>query len=103
MSNIGLVFAAALLAGAVWLMATRFRLAIDSNGPLAFYAGVVLFLNSYQGTMNAYVVYVATICALLVRFEFLNDRIITLVRLLETGCLLHISLALIRILWAEFR
>lgn len=103
MSNIGIVFTAALLAAAVWLMATRFRLALDSNWPLIFYAGVVLFQNRFAGSMNAYAVYVAVMCALLLRFEFLNERLITLVRLIETICLLYLSWSLFHILWKELR
>lgn len=103
MSNIGFVFTVALLAGAVWLAATRFRLRLENNWPLLFYFGAVVHLNSYVGVLNPYVVYVAVICALLLRFEFLNERIVTLVRFIEVGCLLHMGWALFGILWKEFR
>lgn len=103
MSNIGFVFTVALLAGSLWLAATRFRLRLENNWPLVYYFGAVVHLNSYAGTLNPYVVYVAVVCALLLRFEFLNERLVALVRIIEVACLLHISWSLFGALWEEIR
>lgn len=103
MNNIGFVFTTALLAGTIWLAATRFRLRLENNWPLFYYFAAVVHLNMYVGILNPYVVYVAVICALLLRFEFLNERVVALVRLVEVGCLLQTGWSLLTFLWREFR
>ncbi|MGB9609996.1 MAG: hypothetical protein ACPL7M_03415 [Bryobacteraceae bacterium] len=103
MSNVGFVFTVALLAGTLWLAATRFRLQLENNWPLLYYFGAVIHLHSYPGVLNPYVVYVAVICALLLRFEFMNERLVTLVRLVEVACLVHMSWAIFGAVWKEFR
>lgn len=87
MGNIGLLFSFLLLVGTAWLAIMRFRMRPDNSWPLTYYLCLVLFLNSYELVLNPYVVYVSVICALLLRFEFLNERLIFLVRIVEVSCL----------------
>lgn len=103
MSNIGFLFTVGLLAGTVWLGVSRLRLRLDNNWPLVYYFAAVVFLNSYPLVLNPYVVYVAVICALLLRFEFMNERLIALVRIIEVVALVHIGWLLFGTLWRDLR
>jgi len=94
MSNIGFLFTVGLFAGTIWLAAMRFRMRLENNWPLVYYLGAVVYLNSYPGTLNPYVAYVAVISALLLRFEFLNERIVLLVRFIEVVALIHVGWSL---------
>jgi len=103
MSNIGFLFTVGLLAGGVWLAATRLRMRLENNWPLVFYFAAVVYLNTYPLVLSPYVVYVAVICALLLRFEFMNERLVALVRIIEVVALAHISWSLFIALWNDLR
>lgn len=94
LSNIGLVVAFALAVATVWLGLNRWSIKLDSNWPLIYYALLVAFSNSYPDLLNPYILYLAVICGLFLRFEFLNDRLVFLVRLLEILCFVHIGYVL---------
>lgn len=103
MSNIEFLFTVGLLAGTVSLAASRLRMRLENNWPLLYYFAAVVFLNTYYLVLNPYVVYVAVICALLLRFEFMNERLVALVRLIEIGALVHIGWHLFTALWQDLR
>lgn len=103
MSNIGFLFTVGLLAGTLWLAVTRLRLRLDNNWPLVYYFAAVVYLNTYPLVVNPYVVYVAVICALLLRFEFLSERLVALVRIIEVIALVHIGWSLFNAFWREIR
>lgn len=103
MSNIGFLFTVGLLGATVWLAVTRLRLRLDNNWPLVYYFAAVVYLNTYPLTLNPYVAYVAVICALLLRFEFLSERLVALVRIIEIVALAHMGWTLFGILWREVR
>ncbi|QOY89969.1 hypothetical protein [Paludibaculum fermentans] len=68
---------------------------LENSWPLLFYLMLVLYLNSYELVLNPYVVYVAVVCALFIRFEFMNERVVFFVRVLEVGALAHIGYRLL--------
>jgi hypothetical protein len=91
MNNIGLLLAFVLLLGTVWLAIARFQTKPDTSWPLVYYFMLVAFLNAYELVLNPNVVYVAVVCALLLRFEFLNERLIFFVKIIEFSTLVHIG------------
>lgn len=103
MSNIGFLFTVGLFGGSLWLALTRFRLRLDNNWPLVYYFAAVVYINLYPLTVNPYVVYVAVICALLLRFEFMSDRLIAMVRIIEIIALVHVAWTLLQLLMRELR
>jgi hypothetical protein len=103
MSNIEFLFTVGLLAGTVWLAASRLRMRLENNWPLVYYFAAVVYLNTYHLVLNPYVVYVAVICALLLRFEFMNERLVALVRLIEIAALVHVGWRLFTALWQDLR
>lgn len=103
MSNISFLFSVGLLGGTVWLAISRLRLRLDSNWPLVYYFAAVVYLNLYPLTVNPYVTYVAVICALLLRFEFMSDRLVAMVRILEIIALANVGWTLLHIVMRELR
>jgi hypothetical protein len=103
MSNIGFLFTVGLFGGTLWLAVSRLRMRVDNNWPLVYYFGAVVYLNLYPLTVNPYVAYVAVICALLLRFEFMSERLIALVRIIEITALVHVGWTLFGVLARELR
>lgn len=59
----------------------------DSNRPLLFYMLAVLYVRANEGHFNNYVIFIAIVAALFLRFEFLGGWLLRTVRLVEFVCL----------------
>lgn len=95
MNNLGLLLSFVLALSTVWLAFARFQTKPDTNWPLLYYFALVGYLNAYDLVLNANVVYLAVVCALLLRFEFMNARVIFFVRIIEVGALINIGYSLL--------
>ena len=95
-SGIGMLLGFALAVATLWLATNRWSIKLDSNWPLVYYFLLVVFANTYANIINPYVLYLAVVCGLFLRFEFLNDRIILFIRLIEIICFVHIGYVLSR-------
>lgn len=102
LSNVGLLLTFALAVATIWLAVNRFGLKLENNWPLVYYGLLVLFFNLYPLAVNAYVIYVSVICGLMLRFEFLNERIVFFFRIVEMLCFGVIGWQLFRLLFAQF-
>lgn len=102
LSNVGLLLTFALAVATIWLAVNRFNLKLENNWPLVYYGLLVLFSNLYPLVINAYVIYVSVICGLLLRFEFLNERIVFFFRIVEMLCFGVIGWQLFSLLFAQF-
>ncbi|MCL4795569.1 MAG: hypothetical protein KJZ84_13475 [Bryobacteraceae bacterium] len=102
LSNAGLLLTFALAVATVWLAINRFGLKLENNWPLVYYGLLVVFLHMYPLVLNPYVIYVAVVSGLLLRFEFLNDRIILFVRIVEMLCFAVIGWGLFQFLLKQF-
>jgi hypothetical protein len=89
--NIGLLLTFCLGLAAIWIAFSRFRMRLDNSWPLIFYLALVIYSNTYDRVLNPYLLYVAVICALLLRFEFMNERIVYFVRIVEVAALALIA------------
>ena len=97
-SNTGLVATFALLMGATWIAFMRFRMKPDTSWPLVFYLVLVVYSNQGNRGIPPYVLYVSVVCGLLLRFEFLNTKLIAIVKIVEIICLSIIGYALLKLL-----
>ena len=86
-----MILLVALLLGALWLVVSRFRTRLDLNWPLVFYLALVAWHLSHPQKINEYVVYIAVVMALFLRFECLNERVARFLKLVECGCLLALA------------
>ncbi|HEY3443821.1 MAG TPA: hypothetical protein VGK29_23900 [Paludibaculum sp.] len=103
MNNIGLLLSFVLAVSTAWLALARFQTKPDNNWPLVYYFVLVGYLNAYDLVLNPNVVYVAVICALLLRFEFMNERVVFFVRLVEVATLINIGYSLIGVILRAMR
>ena len=103
MNNLGLLLSFILAVSTVCLAFARFRIKPDNNWPLLYYFGLVGFLNTYDLVLNPNAVYVAVVCALLLRFEFMNARVIFVVRLVEVASLVNIGYCLFGVVQKSLR
>ena len=69
----------------LWLMRARFTSPIDTPWPMVYYFLLVLFIRSFEGEFNNYVIFAGIVCALFMRYEFMGGFIL---RLFRTGELL---------------
>ena len=99
LANLDSLALVALLGATGWVCVSRWRWRLENNWPLAYYILLVVFANIHWGTVNPYVLYVAVISALFLRFEFLNERLVILVKIIETGCLISIGLRFLKLLF----
>lgn len=102
MGNIALLATFGLTVASAWLAIMRPRMRLDNSWPLFYYLALVIYLNSFELVLNPYVVYVAVVCALLLRFEFLNERIVFLFRILELAALIHIGWRMVSAMMKAF-
>lgn len=102
LSNAGLLLTFALAVATVWLAVNRFSLKLENSWPLIYYGLLVLFSNMYPMALNPYVLYVSVICGLMLRFEFMNDRIVFFFRIIEMFCFAVIGWRLFSILLSQF-
>lgn len=96
--NTGLVATFSLLMGATWIAFMRFRMKPDSSWPLIFYLVLVVYSNQFGRAIPPYVLYIAVVAGLLLRFEFMNERLILFVKVIEVTCLVVIAYHLLKIL-----
>ena len=85
-SNIGLILIFALAVATLWLGVNRWRIRLESNWPLIYYGLLVAVSNYYPDLLFAPILYVAVVCGLLLRFEFLNALLVSVVRVVEMLC-----------------
>ena len=69
----------------------RFVGKLESNWPLVYYLLLVVYLRVFEGSIDPYVVYVAVISALFLRFEFMGGWFLKFVRVVEFGTHVYIS------------
>jgi hypothetical protein len=75
----------------IWMVIGRFTRSLESNWPLVYYLVVVAHLKAFDGGLNPYLVYVAVVCGLFLRFEFMGGAILKGFRALELGTLTYIA------------
>jgi hypothetical protein len=75
---------------------------LENSWPLFLYLLMVVYSNSYDQVLNPYVLYVSVVCALLLRFEFLNERLVFFVRWVEVICLGWVAYTMFKLLTAAF-
>lgn len=96
--NTGIVATFSLLMGATWIAFMRFRMKPDSSWPLIFYLVLVVYSNQFGQAIPPIVLYVAVVSGLLLRFEFMNERLVTFVKVIEVACLIVVAYRLLQIL-----
>jgi hypothetical protein len=100
-SNAGTLLLVALLLGALWLTVSRYRYRTDLNWPLVYYFALVAWHLGHPLQINEYLVYIAVVSALFLRFEFMNERFAMVFKILETVCLLALTWRFFRLMMGD--
>lgn len=74
----------------LWMVVGRLTKSLESNWPLVYYLVVVAHLKAFSGGLNPSMVYVAVVCGLFLRFEFMGGAILKAFRAIELGTLAYI-------------
>ena len=91
---IGAAVAAALT---VWMLTARYRGVLESNWPLFYYVGLVVYSLMFASFLDPAWVYAGVVCGLLLRFEFMGGIFLKLIRLIEFVVLLYILYATVSV------
>jgi hypothetical protein len=78
------------VAVAMFLIIYRYTGKTDSNLPMVFNLMIGAHMMTFEEGLSPMYVYVALVCALFLRFEFMNKAFVRLVRTVETGALGYI-------------
>ena len=98
LGNFGLVATFFLAVGALWVALSRFNVRLENNWPLVFYFCLIAWAHSFADSFNPMHIYPAAVCGLLLRFEFMPERLVMLVRFIELALLILIAWDLFEIL-----
>jgi len=82
----------------VWLFVARFRTRLDSNWPLFYYLGLVIYGHLFPGNLDPAWIYAGVVSALFLRFEFMGGWFLKLIRGVELIVLLYVIHRLIYII-----
>ncbi len=77
------VLAMAMMAITIWLMYLRPKMPAESNWPLLYFIALVVYQKTYLDTMNPYPIFAGIVCAAMIRFEFMNLRLVKYFRWIE--------------------
>ena len=94
MTQVTIVNAFIMLLFSSWLIGARFKIRPDSNWPFVYYAVLVFFHQSMPGVLGSLPIYIAVICALFLRFEFMSGPFRVLFRISEAGGIAYVIMAL---------
>jgi hypothetical protein len=78
------------VAVALFLIVYRYTGRMDSNLPMVFNLMIGAHMMTFEDGLSPMWVYVALVCALFLRFEFMNKAFARVVRTVETGALGYI-------------
>jgi uncharacterized membrane protein YoaK (UPF0700 family) len=98
LGNFGLVATFFLAVGALWVALSRFNVRVDNSWPLIFYFCLIAWANTYAERFNPITMYSSALCGLLLRFEFMPERMVMFIRFVELALLIVIAWDLFQIL-----
>ena len=81
------VTTALIVAFALFVIYTRLKNWLDSNVPIFFYVVLIAYMKSVDGSVPLWLMLTGFGLSLVLRFEFMNDRLIGFVKILEIGVL----------------
>ena len=73
-----------------WIAAARWKLPSESNWPLLFFIGLVIYQKMYPEVVDSYPIFIGIVCAGMIRFEFMNSRFVNVIRWVELLMFLYV-------------
>ena len=81
----------ALMAVTMLLAYMRPKIAPESNWPLLYFIGLVLYQRMFEDILNPYPIFIGVVCAGMIRFEFMDLRFLKYFRWLELLMLIYVT------------
>ena len=79
------------MAVTIILVYMRPKIAPESNWPLLYFIGLVLYQKMFEDILNPYPIFIGVVCAGMIRFEFMNLRFLKYFRWLELLMLVYVT------------
>ena len=99
MSNAASVTTALMAAFALFVIYTRLKNWLESNVPLLYYLALIIYMNAVDGNVPMWLSLAGLFCALILRFEFMNEVFIRIVKLVEMVVLVVICYLCVTMIW----
>jgi hypothetical protein len=99
MSNAASVTTALMAAFALYVIYTRLKNWLESNVPILFYIFLIIDMKAVDGTVPLWLILAGMSCALILRFEFMNELFIRIVKFIEMIILAVIIYMCVNMVW----
>jgi hypothetical protein len=99
MSNAASVTTVLMAALALYVMYTRLKNWLESNVPIFFYVFLIIYMRAVDGSVPLWLSLAGMCCALILRFEFMNEFFIRVVKFLEFAVLAVIIYLCVTMVW----
>ena len=99
MSNAASVTTALMAAFALFVIYTRFKNWLESNVPLLYYLALIIYMQAVDGNVPLWLSLAGLCCALILRFEFMNEVFIRIVKAVEMVALVIICYLCVIMIW----
>ena len=99
MSNAASVTTVLMAAFALFVIYTRFKNWLESNLPILYYVFLIIYMKAVDGSVPLWLSLAGMCCALILRFEFMNEVFIRIVKFLEMVVLTAITYLCVTMVW----
>jgi hypothetical protein len=99
MSNAANVTTVLMAVLALYVIYTRFKNWLESNVPIFYYIFLIIYMRAVEGSVPMWLSLAGMGCALILRFEFMNEIFIKVVKFIEFAVLAAIMYLCITMVW----
>ncbi|MGD0295781.1 MAG: hypothetical protein ABSE86_01615 [Bryobacteraceae bacterium] len=99
MSNAASVTTILMAALALYVIYTRLKNWLESNVPIFYYVFLVIYMRAIEGSVPIWLSLAGMCCALILRFEFMNELFIKVVKFIEMAILAVIIYLCVTMVW----
>ena len=99
MSNAASVTTGLMAALAFWVIYTRLKNWLESNIPIFYYVFLIIYMKAVEGSVPLWLSLAGFSCALILRFEFMNEFFIRVVKFIEMAILAVIIYLCVTMIW----
>ena len=82
LTDLGVLTLVALIITA-WLAFMRSRLTAESNYPLVYWISILAYQRFVPEVVGPYMLYLGLVCSMLIRFEFMNEKVTNFFKSIE--------------------
>lgn len=99
MSNAASVTTVLMAALALYVIFTRLKNWLESNIPILYYIFLIIYMKAVDGSVPLWLSLAGLSCALIMRFEFLNEFFIKVMKFIEIAILAVIIYLCVTMVW----